>query len=227
MSVDYICKLTAKVNELTNAVINMQENAGLSSDNSFQTTLTGRIKALEESVVSSDPKETNISRMMVEHDIIVVDGKIQTEYAPIGGCVNREIMVQNPDDLEEWEVVGQVTFVEDVGSLGTNDYDGWAATVSYIYATKITLEEFTFTDAVREIIKDMSAYVGTVYRIIYTITPTGSCTLHWENNAVPTDTMDEVISTEHIRTVDEEDFNHTLYITGTAEVKIEVRNRIA
>jgi len=235
MSADYLCKLTAKLNELQGTVMRMQDNAGLYSDASTEETLTGRIKALEESTISSDPTETNISRMKVEYDLDIVDGKIETEYWPIGGCVNREVMCQNPDDPDIWEPVGGVTFDEAVGDLHTTDYDGWKATVSYLYGVKITFIELDYVDVDEEEVVNMADMAGSVYRLIFTITPTDGgdddddpdeCTLKWENSDDETDYTEEVIETVHKRTVDEEDFNHRLKITGSAHVQIEVRNRI-
>jgi len=235
MANDYLCKLTAKLNELSTSVTNMQKNAGLYSDDSSEETLTGRIKALEESTISSDPTETNISRMKVEHDLVIEDGKITTEYWPIGGCINREVQVQNPDDLEVWEVVGQVTFEENVGSLGTNNYDGWFCTVTYLYAVKITFLEFEYIDVDEAEVYNLADLGGTVYRVIFTITPidgeddddeADTCVLKWENSDDSTDYTEETIETEHKRTVDEEDFNHRLKITGSATVKMEIRNRL-
>ena len=237
MANDYLCKLTTKLNELSSAMTKMQANAGLYADASTEATLTGRIKALEETVVGSDPTETNISRMMVEHDVIVdANGMIKTQYWPIGGCVNREVMVQDPNDPEVWEVVGQVTFLEDDGNLHTTAYTGWKATVSYLYAVKITLIELDFLDVTEEVVLDMSSMIGSVYRMIFTITPVDggdadsdadTCKLKWEDSSDATDYTEETIITEHKRVVDEEEFNHVLKITGSAHVVIEVRNRIS
>jgi len=235
MANDYLCKLTSKLNELQDTVMRMQSNTGLYSDESTEETLTGRVKALEETVISSDPTETNISRMKVEYDLDIVDGKIITEYYPVGGCVNREVMCQNPDDPDIWEVVGGVTFDEDEGNLHTTEYDGWKATVSYIYAIKITFEQYTYTDVDEELVVDMADYAGSVYRLIFTITPTDGedddddtddVTLKWENSDDETDYTEEEIDTVHIRTVDEEDFNYKLKVTGSCDVQIEVRNRL-
>ncbi len=235
MSADYLCKLTTKMNELSASVQAMQINAGLYADTSDEDTLTGRIKALEESVISSDPTETNISRLKVDSGLTIVDGQFTTEFYPIGGCVNNEVMLQNPDDLDIWEPVGGVTFEEDIGSLNTDQYEGWLCTVSYIYAVKITLEEYEFIDVDEELVKDMSQCVGSVYRIKFTITPidgedededADECVLKWENADDEEDYMEETITTEHVRTVDEEDFNNLLKITGSAKVVIEIRNRL-
>jgi len=235
MSADYLCKLTAKINELQSTVTRMQENAGLYSDDSDQETLTGRIKYLEENVISSDPKETNISRMKVEYDLEIEDGKFHTVYWPIGGCVNREVMVQSPDDSEIWEAVGGVTFEEDEGDLHTLDYDGWKLTVSYIYAVKIVIEEYDFVDVDKEFVRDLADMAGSVYRVKFIITPTDGgdddedpdlVTLRWENSDDETDYTEEDIETEHVRTVDEEDFNYLLKVTGSCHVLIEIRNRL-
>lgn len=236
MSADYLCKLTDKLNQLSSTVMSMQGNAGLYNDSSEELTLTGRIKALEETTIASDPTETNIARMRVEHSLVVVDGKITTEYWPNGGCVNREVMLQNPDDLDIWEPVGGVVFTEDVGDLGTDQYEGWLATVSYMYAIKITLEEFDYIDVTEELVKNLQDYDGSVYKVIITVTPVDGgdadtdadeCTLKWENADDATEYVEEVIQTEHIRSVAEEEFNHKLYITGSAHVEIVVRNRLS
>jgi len=237
MASNYLCKLTDKINSLNTTVMNMQANAGLYADASTEATLTGRIKALEETVVGSDPSETNISRMMVEHDLEVdADGKIETIYWPIGGCVNREVMLQSPDDADIWEVVGQVTFDEAIGDLHTTDYTGWKATVSYLYAVKITIIEMDFLDVDKELVLDLSTMAGSVYRLIFTITPVDGgdddsdpdeCVLRWEDADDSSDYTEETIETEHKRTVNEEEFNNVLKITGSAHVLIEVRNRIA
>jgi len=235
MSADYLCKLTDKLNKLSSSVLAMQANAGLYSDASDEKTLTGRIKALEESVISSDPSETNISRMKVDSGLVIEDGKFTTEFYPVGGCVNNEVMLQSPDDSDIWEVVGGVSFEENTGDIHTDKYEGWECTVSYIYAVKITLEEYQFIDVTEELVKDMSDSSGSVYRIKFKITPIDGedddedpdeCTLKWENADDETDYTEETITTEHIRTVDEEDFNYKLKITGSADVLIEIRNRL-
>jgi hypothetical protein len=226
MAEDFLCSLVNKVNELTNSVNSMQQNAGLYTDSAFESTLTGRIKKLEETVIAPESGESNISRLQVDTNLPVINGKVETTYAPIGDCVNREVMLQSPTDPDIWEPVGNVTFVDNVGDLGTLDYDGWWATVSYIYAMKITVENLEFTNAVEELVKDMYQYTGTVYRIIYTIEPTGTVTLKWEDNANPTDFVEEDIVTTHVRIVDDEEFNSSLYLSGTASVTIEVRNRL-
>jgi len=235
MSIDYLCKLTDKINQLNQAVNNMQQSTGLYSDSSNENTLTGRVKSLEESVISSTPSESNISRLKVEYDLAVVDGKITTEYTPMGDCINREVMLQDPDDPTVWETVGEVTFDGNVGDLGTTDYDDWKATVTYLYALKITIEEWEVKDVDKELIKDLSTMAGSVYRVIFTITPidgedsdedADACTLRWENADDDTDYVDEDITTEHKRSIDEEDFNHKLKITGSATIRMEIRNRI-
>ena len=104
-------------------------------------------------------------------------------------------------------------------------YDGWFATVSYIYAEKINLEEFDFNNVIEELVKNFYDYNGTVYRIIVKIEPVGSVELKWvDNNNL--DYFTETIETSHIRYISEEEFNTSLYITGTANIKLELRNRI-
>jgi hypothetical protein len=223
---NFLCELTNKVNLLTEIINNMQQNTGLYTDPSSVSTLTGRIKALEESVVNSDPKETNISRLQVDTGRIIENGTFTTTYSPIGDCVNREVQIQSPNDPEIWETVGSVSFLDNVCNIGTTDYDGWLATVSYIYAEKINIEQFSFTNALNEIVKNLYDYNGTVYRIILKIVPTGSVEIKWEDNNTK-DYFSEIIETEHIRYIAEEEFNNTLYITGTAEITMELRNRIA
>ena len=222
---NFLCALTSKVNELTETINRMQNNTGLYTDASDETTLTGRIKALEESVINTDPSEANISRLQVDSNIVVVDGKFKTTYNPIGDCVNKEVQLQSPTDAEIWETVGNVSFINDICVIGTTDYDGWLATVSYIYAEKIILEQFSFDNVVEELIKDMYGYNGSVYRIILKIIPTNSVILKWEDNNTK-DSFIETIETEHIRYIAEEEFNHSLYITGTATVTLELRNRL-
>jgi len=237
MASDYLCKLTDKLNSLNTAVLNIQATAGLYADSSTEKTLTGRIKALEENVITSEPGETNISRMNVEHDVIVdAEGKIVTEYWPIGGCVNREVMLQNPEDPDIWEVVGGVTFDENIGTLHTTAYTGWKATVSYLYATKITVMEFDYVDADSEEVINLSTLNGTVYRVIITVIPTDGedsdtdvdeCVLRWEDVNDSTDYTEEVIATEHKRTINEEEFGHKFLFTGSSHIVIEIRNRLA
>lgn len=227
MAQDFLCVLTNKINELTTTINNMQNNTGLYTDPATESTLTGRIKALEESVVTTTPGETNISRMQVDVGLIVQNGKITTTYAPLGDCVNREVMLQDPTDDNIWEPVGNVTFIEDEGNLGTLDYEGWKATVSYLYATKITFEEFDYNNVTNTLVKDLYDYNGTIYKIILTVTPTNNVTLKFVNNLDTSDYYSEVITTEHVRYINEEEFNTSLYITGTAHVKIEIRNRLA
>lgn len=222
---NFLCELTNKINLLTETINRMQNNTGLYTDPSSVSTLTGRIKALEESVVNSDPKETNISRLQVDTGRIIENGTFTTTYSPIGDCVNREVQIQSPNDPEIWETVGSVSFLDNVCNIGTTDYDGWLATVSYIYAEKINIEQFSFTNAINEIVKNLYDYNGTVYRIILKVVPTGSVELKWEDNNTK-DYFSEIIETEHIRYISEEEFNNTLYITGTAEIKMELRNRI-
>ena len=222
---NFLCELTNKINLLTETINRMQSNTGLYTDPSSVSTLTGRIKALEESVISSDPKETNISRLQVDTGRIIENGQFTTTYSPIGDCVNREVQIQSPADPEIWETVGSVSFFDNVCNIGTTDYDGWLATVSYIYAEKVNVENFTFIDAINEIVKNLYDYNGTVYRIILKVVPTGSVELKWEDNNTK-DYFSEIIETEHIRYISEEEFNNTLYITGTAEIKMELRNRI-
>ena len=226
MSADFLCKLTAKVNELSDTVMRMQGNAGLTTDPSTESTLSGRIRALEESVISSDPTETNISRMQVDTVLEVVGGLIETTYAPIGDCVDRQVQVQSPDDPEVWETVGEVQFIDNIGDLGTVDYDGWKCTVSYIYASKIVLEEYSYTNAVNELVKDFYGYSGTVYKVIITVEPVGEVVLKWVDNNDSNDYVEESIVTTHVRYVNEEEFNNTMYLTGTATVKLEIRNRL-
>ena len=223
---NFLCELTNKINLLTETINRMQNNTGLYTDPSSVNTLTGRIKALEESVISSDPSETNISRLQVDSGCLIENGLFSTTYSPIGDCVNKEVQVQSPDDPEIWETVGSVSFLDNVCNIGTTDYDGWLATVSYIYAEKINIEQFSFTNALNEIVKNLYDYNGTVYRIILKIVPTGSVEIKWEDNNTK-DYFSEIIETEHIRYIAEEEFNNTLYITGTAEITMELRNRIA
>ena len=232
---DYICELTAQVNALNQAVRNIQSGTGLSSDSSDDKTLTGRVKALEESTITSDPSEVNISRMKVESGLIASDGKFNVMYYPIGGCVNNEVMVQHPDFPEIWETVGGVTFSEDEGDLGTTEYDGWKITVSYIYAVKITYIEKEFIDVDKELVMDLSEQEGSVYKVKFTITPIDGedddedpdeCTLRWENADDEDDYTEDTINDIHIRTIDESEFNHKLYISGSADINIEVKNRL-
>ena len=223
---NFLCELTSKINELTNTINRMQNNTGLYTDPSSVSTLTGRIKALEESVISSDPSETNISRLQVDTGKIIQNGKFITTYSPIGDCVNREVQVQSPIDPEIWETVGAVSFFDNECNIGTSDYDGWLATVSYIYAEKIIIENFDFVDAIEELVKNIYDYNGTVYRVILKIIPYDTVTLKWVDNNTG-DFFDEIIETEHIRYIAEEEFNNSLYLSGTAEVIIELRNRIA
>lgn len=222
---NFLCELTSKVNELTDTINRMQNNTGLYTDPSSVSTLTGRIKALEESVISSDPTETNISRLQVDTGCVIQNGIFSTTYSPIGDCVNREVQVQSPLDPDIWETVGSVSFFNNECNIGTLDYDGWLATVSYIYAEKIIIETFDFVDAANELVKNIYDFNGTVYRVILNITPVGQVTLRWvDNNTL--DFLDETIETEHIRYIAEEEFNNSLYITGTASVTLELRNRI-
>ena len=222
---NFLCELTSKVNELTDVINRMQNNTGLYTDPSNVSTLTGRIKALEEMVISPAPTETNISRLQVDTNKLIQNGIFETTYSPIGDCINREVQVQSPDDPEIWETVGSVSFFDNICNLGTTDYDGWYATVSYLYAEKVNLEEFNFVDVVEELVKNLYDYNGTVYRIIVNIEPVGSVELKWmDNNTL--DNFTETIETSHIRYISEEEFNVSLYITGTANIKLELRNRI-
>ena len=222
---NFLCELTSKVNELTDVINRMQNNTGLYTDPSNVSTLTGRIKALEEMVISPAPTETNISRLQVDTNKLIQNGIFETTYSPIGDCINREVQVQSPDDPEIWETVGSVSFFDNICNLGTTDYDGWYATVSYLYAEKVNLEEFNFVDVVEELVKNLYDYNGTVYRIIVNIEPVGSVELKWvDNNTL--DYFTETIETSHIRYISEEEFNVSLYITGTANIKLELRNRI-
>lgn len=222
---NFLCELTSKVNELTETINRMQNNTGLYTDPSNVSTLTGRIKALEESVINTTPSETNISRLQVDTNKLIQNGIFETTYSPIGDCINREVQVQSPDDPEIWETVGSVSFFNQICNLGTTDYDGWYATVSYLYAEKVNLEEFDFVDVVEELVKNLYDYNGTVYRIIVNIEPVGSVELKWvDNNTL--DYFTETIETSHIRYISEEEFNVSLYITGTANIKLELRNRI-
>lgn len=222
---NFLCELTSKVNELTETINRMQNNTGLYTDPSNVNTLTGRIKALEEAVITSVPSESNISRLQVDTNRFIENGTFTTTYSPIGDCVNREVQIQSPDDPEIWETVGSVSFFDNICNIGTNEYDGWFATVSYIYAEKINLEEFEFNNAIEEIVKNLYDYNGTVYRIIVKIEPIGSVELKWvDNNAF--EYFTETIETSHIRYISEEEFNTSLYITGTANIKLELRNRI-
>lgn len=222
---NFLCELTSKVNELTETINRMQNNTGLYTDPSNVNTLTGRIKALEEAVITPVPSESNISRLQVDTNRFIENGTFTTTYSPIGDCVNREVQVQSPDDPEIWETVGSVSFFDNICNIGTNEYDGWFATVSYIYAEKINLEEFEFNNAIEEIVKNLYDYNGTVYRIIVKIEPIGSVELKWvDNNTF--EYFTETIETSHIRYISEEEFNTSLYITGTANIKLELRNRI-
>lgn len=222
---NFLCELTSKVNELTETINRMQNNTGLYTDPSNVSTLTGRIKALEEAVITPAPSESNISRLQVDTNKLIKNGTFETTYSPIGDCVNREVQVQSPDDPEIWETVGSVSFFNNICNIGTNEYDGWFATVSYIYAEKINLEEFDFNNVIEELVKNFYDYNGTVYRIIVKIEPTGSVELKWvDNNTL--DYFTETIETSHIRYISEEEFNTSLYITGTANIKLELRNRI-
>ena len=222
---NFLCELTSKVNELTEVINRMQNNTGLYTDPSNVSTLTGRIKALEEMVISPAPTETNISRLQVDTNKLIQNGIFETTYSPIGDCINREVQVQSPDDPEIWETVGSVSFFDQICNLGTTDYDGWYATVSYLYAEKVNLEEFNFVNVVEELVKNLYDYNGTVYRIIVNIEPVGSVELKWvDNNTL--DYFTETIETSHIRYISEEEFNVSLYITGTANIKLELRNRI-
>ena len=222
---NFLCELTSKVNELTETINRMQNNTGLYTDPSNVSTLTGRIKALEEMVINPAPTETNISRLQVDTNKLIQNGIFETTYSPIGDCVNREVQVQSPDDPEIWETVGSVSFLDNICNIGTSEYDGWFATVSYIYAEKINLEEFDFNNVIEELVKNFYDYNGTVYRIIVKIEPIGSVELKWvDNNNL--DYFTETIETSHIRYISEEEFNTSLYITGTANIKLELRNRI-
>ena len=95
---NFLCELTSKVNELTDVINRMQNNTGLYTDPSTVSTLTGRIKALEEMVISPAPTESNISRLQVDTNKLIQNGIFETTYSPIGDCINREVQVQSPDD---------------------------------------------------------------------------------------------------------------------------------
>jgi len=227
MAQDFLCLLTDKINQLTTTINNMQNNTGLYQDPSTETTLTGRIKKLEESITTSTPGETNISRMQVDVGLVVTNGIIKTTYSPIGDCVNREVMLQHPTEPEIWEPGGSVGFLGDECNIGTLDSEGWKATVSYLYAMKITFEEFNLDNTVYELVKNLYDYNGSVYKLIITIKPVGDVWLKWENNMNVADFAEELITTDHIRYINEEELNHSLYLKGNAEVTIEVRNRLA
>lgn len=224
---DFLCKLVNQVNTMSQVINNMQANAGLYTDPSTEATLTGRIKALEESTISSDPTESNISRLQVDTDRVVSGDTFEATLEPSSDCVNKQAELQNPDDPEIWESCKVISIIGKEVKLASSDYNGWLATITYSHAAKVTLEEFSFTDALEELVKNLYDYTGTVYKVIITITPIDDqVLLKWVDNNT-SDFLEETIETEHVRHVDETEFNHSLYITGSADITIEVRNRLA
>ena len=90
---------------------------------------------------------------------------------------------------------------------------------------KITLEELSFDNTTEELLKNFYEFSGLIYKIIITIIPNNQVTLKWEDN-INKDSYSEVIETEHIRHISEEELNNSLYITGNAQVKLEYRYRL-
>ena len=45
-------------------------------------------------------------------------------------------MLQHPTDPDIWEVVGNTHFIDNICHIDTLDYEGWKATVTYLYAEK-------------------------------------------------------------------------------------------
>ena len=138
---------------------------------------------------------------------IIQNGRFQTTYSPIGDCVNKEVQLQSPDDPEIWETVGTVSFINNECVIGSSDYEGWLATVSYIYAEKIIIENFEFVDSMEELVKNFYDYNGTVYRVILTVEPLDTVILKWVDNNTG-DFFEESITTKHIRYIAEEEFNN-------------------
>jgi len=229
MDYDFLCTLTDKINVLTDAVNRMQANTGLYDDDSEQETVTGRIKKLEESVTSSDPTETNISRLKVESGLVVDEGKITLEYYPIGSVVNNEVMLQHPDDDEIWEVVGGCTVDEDVVNLHTTEYEGWKATASYVYAIKIQIEEYSYEDADEELCRDLTEFGSEVYKIIVTAVPKEDteAVLKWENPDDDEDYYEETIDEKYVKSLDDTEFNILFKVSDTLDVTLEIRSRLS
>jgi len=223
---DFLCKLTDHVNTLTATIKNMQSNTGLYTDPSSESTVTGRVKRLEEQVINSDPSETNISRMQVDNNRPITGNTFGLTKEPIGNIINNEIQAQHPSDNRIWDPLGVVSISGKTVTLESDELDGWVATASYLYAEKIVYENYSYTNVIDELVKDLYEYMGPVYLIVLTVVPDGTVTLTWEDNDTG-DSIDDVIETTHTRYIYEDDFNHTLYLTGTAEVELEIRNRIS
>jgi len=223
----FLCEIANKINRLIKITEALQKKTGLDSDDSVKTTLEGRVKRLEEDLTIPGTQSTQNSRIKVDSNLLITGNQLTLTETPVSDIVNNIIIAKHPTESGVYEDV-KVTNVSDrLVDLDSNFYNGWTAIATYQYESKTTMETKSILNGSEELVKDFYTYNGTVYQIKITITPiSDSVLLKWVSNIDTDDYTEESIDTEHIRLIGNTEFNHTLYLTGDADIKIEVRNRI-
>lgn len=227
---DFLCALTNKINTLTDVVNKLQGSGGLLTDTKLDGTILGRLNSLESEVSGgSGVTETTVARLKVEKGVQISDnGKFTLEYTPIDGqIVNGQAHINNGDGTED--IWGNVLFTDKDGVLvGAGDiYDGLTLTVTYLYAEAITRYDYSFVSVTNEFVHNLNQHMGSSYAIavkVYPISPT--VTLKWENVLDSNDFVEDEITTYHERILYEPDMFVSLYLTGSADVSIIIRQTI-
>lgn len=227
---DFLCSLTNKINSLTDVINKLQSTGGLLTDTKLDGTIIGRLNSLESEVSGgTGTSEATVSRLKVEKGVAISDsGKFTLQYTPIDGqVVDGRVHINLGDGTED--IWSTVLFSGKDGVLvgaGT-DYDGLTLTVTYLYAEAITRYDYSFTNAVQEFVHNTNQHLGTAYAIdikVYPITP--EVTLKWENVLDTNDFVEDTITTYHERVLYEPDMFVNLYLTGSADVSVIVRQTI-
>lgn len=227
---DFLCTLTNQINSLTELVNRIQTTGGLLTDTKLDGTILGRLNSLETEISgSTGTSEATVSRMKVERNVLIYDnGKFDLEYTPIDGqIVNGQALIDNGDGTED--IWNNVLFSGKTGVLvgaGTS-LDGLSLTVTYLYAESITKYEYTFVDAVNEFVHNLNQHLGTSYAVEVKIQPNSpTVELRWVNVLDNTDFTTETITTYHERILYESDLFVNLYITGSANITLTIKQTI-
>ena len=231
MSSQFLCDLTNQVNSLTDLVNKLQQTSGLRTDTKVDGTIIGRLNSLEsESTSNTSPTETTVSRIYVDKNIpIGPNGTFALTYTPINGVVvDDRVYIDNGEGTED--IYSGISFIGRNGTLvgaGTT-YDGFTLTTTYLYAEAVTNFVYDYpTPVTTEFVHDLYQHMGNAYRVDVTITPYATpYTIKWEDSLNPTEFTEETFTTEHVRFIYESDFNVKLYLTGSALIKVNVRQTI-
>jgi len=227
---DFLCTLTNKINALTEVINKLQGSGGLLTDTKLDGTILGRLNSLETEVSGgTGVTESTVARLKVQKGVPIGDnGKFELEYTPIDGqIVNGQAHINNGDGTED--IWGTVLFSGKEGVLvGAGDqYDGLTLTVTYLYAEAIVRYDYSFVNAIEEFVHNTNQHLGGAYAIdikVYPVSP--EVTLKWENVLDDTDYTTDLITTYHERRLYEPDMFVNMYLTGSADVSVIVKQAI-